>query len=270
MPQHHIVALGSSFAAGPGIAPIIDRTAWRSGNNYAHLLAKKLDARLTDVTSSGATLLNILDQPQKHMLSSSPPQLEGLPPDATIVMLTAGGNDMGYIGGMVMDAVKASLHSVPILGELFPPDQHEQEEHLNVDQVVDRFVKVIDGIRSRAAQATIYLVEYLTVLGPDAKPGAENPLTQEQIRHHRNMAQSLAQAYQATATLRPEVKLVKMVERSQDHGVGSANPWMCGFTTSMLLGGVMSQGGWVYHPNSQGHEVMAEALYEQITADAAR
>ena len=60
----HIAALGSSFAAGPAIEPIVDTTARRSSNNYAHLTAAALDAKLTDLTSSGATLLNVLSQPQ--------------------------------------------------------------------------------------------------------------------------------------------------------------------------------------------------------------
>lgn len=36
----HIVALGSSFAAGPGLKPIANAAAKRSSVNYAHLLAR--------------------------------------------------------------------------------------------------------------------------------------------------------------------------------------------------------------------------------------
>lgn len=61
----HITALGSSFAAGPGIPPQINRMAGRSSNNYAHLLAARLGADPTDLTVSGATLNNILLEPQQ-------------------------------------------------------------------------------------------------------------------------------------------------------------------------------------------------------------
>src|SRR6185437_2428964 len=37
----HYAALGSSFAAGPGISPIIDQPAIRSGRNYPHVLAER-------------------------------------------------------------------------------------------------------------------------------------------------------------------------------------------------------------------------------------
>jgi hypothetical protein len=33
---HLIAALGSSFAAGPGIEPVADAAAMRSQKNYAH------------------------------------------------------------------------------------------------------------------------------------------------------------------------------------------------------------------------------------------
>ncbi len=52
----HLTSLGSSFAAGPGITPKINRSAGRSGANYAALLAAKLHATHTDQTVSGATL----------------------------------------------------------------------------------------------------------------------------------------------------------------------------------------------------------------------
>ncbi len=48
------VAMGSSFAAGPGLpgrAPGSPRRAGRSTSNYAHLVARSLRLDLHDVTS---------------------------------------------------------------------------------------------------------------------------------------------------------------------------------------------------------------------------
>jgi hypothetical protein len=47
------VALGSSFAAGPGIAPVVQKAALRSGRNYPHQVAERLSLRLVDVTCTG-------------------------------------------------------------------------------------------------------------------------------------------------------------------------------------------------------------------------
>jgi hypothetical protein len=57
------VAMGSSFAAGPGIAPRASaspRRAGRSSGNYAHLVARALGLDLRDMTYSGATTNDIL------------------------------------------------------------------------------------------------------------------------------------------------------------------------------------------------------------------
>jgi lysophospholipase L1-like esterase len=84
-----IAALGSSYAAGPGIPPVVNRAAMRSGRNYPHLLADALGAQLTDLTVSGATTSTILDTSQRV-----PPQLTQLPADADLVLITAAGNDL--------------------------------------------------------------------------------------------------------------------------------------------------------------------------------
>ena len=94
-----IAAMGSSFAAGPGIEPISDPTAVRSERNYPHQLAERLGARLVDLTVSGATTANILDTAQQ-MVSGHvyPPQIDGVPADADVVTITAGGNDLQFAG----------------------------------------------------------------------------------------------------------------------------------------------------------------------------
>ena len=90
-----VAALGSSFAAGPGIEPVADTGAMRSGANNAHLLATTLGADLTDLTVSGATTANILDEPQLSRTGVRyPPQVSGLPAEADLVTVTAGGNDL--------------------------------------------------------------------------------------------------------------------------------------------------------------------------------
>ena len=98
-----IASLGSSFAAGPGIPPQIQPLhAGRSGRNYPHLLAQQLDAELTDLTVSGSTLLDITVNQRIDPLTGGffPTQLSNLPEDADIITITAGGNDINYIGAL--------------------------------------------------------------------------------------------------------------------------------------------------------------------------
>jgi len=105
----HITALGSSFAAGVSIPPQSGpKAAFRSEKNYAHLLAQKLDAKLTDLTISGATLKTIGEDPQTAIGETFAPQIEGLGEDVDVVTITAGGNDLGYIGDLCLDSLSVA------------------------------------------------------------------------------------------------------------------------------------------------------------------
>jgi hypothetical protein len=71
------VALGSSFAAGPRIATRAQaspRTAWRS-TLTPHLLARRLNLNLVDVTYCGATTAELLEGQQP----GQPAQVEAVP-----------------------------------------------------------------------------------------------------------------------------------------------------------------------------------------------
>ena len=106
----HIVALGSSFAAGPGIHLQALKSAGRSKQNYAHLLAKRLGARLTYLSVSGTTLMNILLEPQVLFRNHFEPQLAAFPSNVDIVTITGGGNDLNYIGAITTATLQSFLH----------------------------------------------------------------------------------------------------------------------------------------------------------------
>lgn len=256
MARMRIVALGSSFAAGPGIEPIENKAAGRSLNNYAHQLAKKLNADLIDVSVSGATLLNILNEKQGTVWESFEPQVNSIPPDADIVTLTAGGNDIGYIQGLMYDSFMAYLGPAKYLfsSEPAPPK-------LNLDQLTDRFLTVLDKIHAISPKAKVYLVEYLTIIGSETQPGKDTPLNAEQIQHHDGIAKLLAQAYVNAAQARSWVVHVPVADESTNHALGSEVSWMNGFTIPMLWSGAAP-----YHPNLAGHTAIARMLYQRVSS----
>jgi hypothetical protein len=202
MTQIRIAALGSSFAAGPNIDPIADKAARRSGNNYAHQLASKLNADLADLTVSGATLHNVLDEPQlTSAWSTVPPQLEGLPPDADIVTLTVGGNDVGYPLGMIVDLL-LSYFAVPLRWASNRFLGHPSTG-ISLEQLIQRLLDV-DAIHGKAPQARIYLVQYLSVFGEQSRPGPVLPLTSEQLGHYWKQGVLLDRTYEAAVEARSE------------------------------------------------------------------
>lgn len=252
----NIAALGSSFAAGPSIQPIVNEAAGRSGRNYAHLLAAKLHANLTDLTVSGATLLNVLSEKQEAGIQTFDPQLDYLPSNTDIVTLTCGGNDIGYIGSLMNQSLISHVGTDPWLmasgAKATPP--------LDAPELKRRLVAIIDKTRLIAPNSRLFLVQYLSVIGNDTKPRYDVALSPEHVRHFDNVARMLAQAYVDSGQERPScVEVVPVAEVSRDHGLGSAIPWVRGFAPEMLLHGPAP-----FHPNAAGHAAVAEMVYRQI------
>ena len=109
------VALGSSMAAGPGITPRVPgspRAAGRSARNYPHLVARTLGLDLVDVTYSGATTAHVLSEAQR----GAPPQIDALDGTETLVTVTIGGNDAGYVPMLFAAGLPRVLRSAPLLG----------------------------------------------------------------------------------------------------------------------------------------------------------
>lgn len=258
----HIASLGSSFASGPSIPPQTNPTARRSALNYASLLSRRLGAKHTDLSASGATLLNVLNEPQECLLGTLPPQLEGLPADADIVTLTAGGNDLGYSAGMIGEAARVVVRDEGVLGVVLGGLGLSADGNgggvagaVGGEEVEERFVHVIDAVRAKAPGARVFLVEYLAVFGEETGVGEMQPLGGERVDAYRALAEVLKRAYAGAARRREGVVVVPVAEVSESHAVGSREPWVVGFMEGMLL-----SGGAPYHPNAAGHEAVAEVL----------
>ncbi len=110
------VALGSSMAAGPGIRPRAagaPRWSGRSARNYAHLIARRYQHDLVDVTFSGATTAHVLTERQR----GAPPQIAALDGTESLVTVTIGGNDVGYVPLLMAASLPRSLRHLPLLGD---------------------------------------------------------------------------------------------------------------------------------------------------------
>lgn len=255
MTKLHIAALGSSFAAGPSIEPIENKAAGRSTRNYAHQLAEALDAQLTDLSVSGATLLNVLHDKQTMGGQTFDAQLDHLPADADIVTLTCGGNDLNYIGGLVYDSLMSYLGPL----KRVVPGQ-TKDPPIQLDELRNRFLAVLDKIHDIAPKAKVYLVEYLTIIGNDTRPWLDIALTAEQMKHYADVAVMLSTAYNDAAKSRSFAEIIPVARSSNEHALGSRVPWVEGFNLSMLMRGVAP-----YHPNLAGHTAIAEMLRERVS-----
>ncbi|MFI6980506.1 SGNH/GDSL hydrolase family protein [Embleya sp. NPDC050154] len=164
------VALGDSMASGPLIPDITGPLACgRSTNNYAHVLAARLNvAELRDVTCSGADS-NDMTSPQHLSLGGidmgeAPPQFDALSADTTLVTLTIGGNDVGLVG-VAQGCATLNPFATPCKDKWTAGgvDQIAQR----IDAFAPKLGAVLAGIHQRAPQARIVVTGY----GLYIKPG---------------------------------------------------------------------------------------------------
>ncbi|KAI1368617.1 SGNH hydrolase-type esterase domain-containing protein [Xylaria arbuscula] len=256
-----IASLGSSFAAGPTILPEADRSAGRSGANYAHLVAERVGASLTDLSVCGATLLHLLDTPQYAGGRRFAPQIEDLPADSDVVLVLGGGNDIGYIGGIFQDTLNNSLLGSLLLYLRGTDPEHEAaaQLQLDVDGLAQRYGTVLDAIHSKAPRAHVLVVEYQAVLGPDTRPGEDVVFDADRIAHHREVAGRLLEATHMAILGREEwCSAVGVAGQSETHAVGAEEPWINGFTWKLF-----HEGG-AYHPKREGMYAIADMVQDKM------
>ncbi|MGZ8801159.1 MAG: SGNH/GDSL hydrolase family protein [Mycobacterium sp.] len=250
MSAKRYVALGSSMAAGPGIRPRVPgspRAAGRSARNYPHLVAAALGLDLVDVTYSGATTAHVLHESQR----SAPPQVDALDGTETLVTVTIGGNDAGYVPMLFAAGLPRPSRSVPVLGaklrELLDPSARDRA----LVAVGESLVQVGRTLRRCAPQATILFVDYLTLLPPSGTPAP--PLRDTDAALGRRIAATLERlTAQAAATTGCGV--VRAAQTSRDHHAWSAQPWTTRF------GWPVPRRPAPLHPNAEGMRAVADMV----------
>jgi lysophospholipase L1-like esterase len=258
----HIVNLGSSFAAGPGISPQVEPSAGRSGANYAHIVAGRLGAKLTDLSVAGATLLNLLHEPQVILRRTFPPQIGEMPEGgADVILMLGGGNDIGYIGGLVEDNFNAYFVLRVIFRVLlwFSGRSGITAPALSADKLAERLGSTLNAIHAKAPEAQVVVVEYLTLLGSDLDPGRDLPFDAGLLENHRARAEQLRVAtVKAVQNREPWCVRVPVTEASVGHGLGSREPWVCGFGWRDVVG------VRTYHPNALGMIAVADLITQKL------
>jgi len=245
------VALGSSFASGPGIAPRVrsaPRLAGRSHNNYPHLVASRAGLRLTDVTSSGATSDHILRESQY----GQPPQLHAVGTDTDLVTLTIGGNDIGLTQYRLARRLPLPLRLLPPIARL--GDETGVNHRLHT--IEQRLIEVLEAIADRAPRARVLVVNYLSILGHSSP--ADTPVN----RNFRHFSESLA-AHTASATTRAGAGLIDARTHSLDHPAGSPSAWT--IDTYVPLPG-HRRPAFPCHPTPAGMAAVADLIVAHLAA----
>lgn len=255
-PGEKYVAMGSSFAAGPGLGKQAEGSplnCGRSQNNYAHLLAERHRLNLVDVSCSGATTLDILYRREFNQ----PPQIEAVDAATRLVTITIGGNDVSYMANVIASSC---------LSRGGAPARCRPTANADVDRVFTeleaRMTAVVDATRGRAPNATIVLVDYFTIVPERGGCPTLMPLSEAQLRGAAGVAKRLAEITARVAEQR-HVWLVKLSGASAAHNVCARDPWIQGFEPRNDWPGFRTP---PYHPNIAGMTGAADVIDRTLFA----
>ncbi len=238
------VAMGSSFASGPGVMHSAEGSpprCGRSNDNYAHQLARQRQFLLADVTCGGATTRFLLG-PWEEL----PAQLDAVSADTRLVTITIGGNDLGYMSGLF----RASCAQPPCPAIAAPSEQAYADLAARMDQIVA-------AIRTRAPETRIVFVDYPHVL-PMQGVCAATPMTEADANAAREIARRLI-AITADVATRNNTDLLQASRLSEGHDAcAAAEAWMNGSTNPTPIDGV------AYHLKLVGMTAIADALHAML------
>jgi len=241
------VALGSSFAAGLGLgsrvpgSPIVCQ---RSVNGYPQQLARMTGRSLTDMSCSGSTVSHVLRGGQVFL----GPQIEALGPRTRLVTLTAGGNDIGYVGDITAMAYQQRGGLAGFLVERFWNGAKPAAER-NFDSLKADLIATLIEIRRRAPNARIFLVTYPVIIPADGTC-SQLGIGEDDAELMRQVGFSLAESTRAAAE-EAGVILIDMDQVSAGHHACAPNAW---------VNGIAPEQGSPFHPNLAGSRATAEQI----------
>lgn len=249
-PGARYVAMGSSFAAGAGIAPTKPGTPARCARtdaNYASLLATRLGLSLDDQTCGGATTAHVLG-PWNEL----PPQIAAVNAETRLVTVTIGGNDVNYARNLVAASCAATGGTMVMLGQTIPcfaPQAPTEADYARLEQNLGEIAR---EVARRAPHARMVFVQYVKLV-PD-RLCAETPSSPEAAAANREIGRRLAETTARAA--RANGALVLPVDRlSRRHTACDAQSWSRG-----MPAGYDGKAGGPWHPTLAGHAAIADAL----------
>ena len=256
------VAMGSSYAAGPGVtraADARDPRCSRSIDNYPHQVARALELDLVDVSCSGATTGHVLEG-----WNELPPQVDAVTPETALVTVTIGGNDLDYVGRLfagscgeepVADAVRVACVGMRARQTGSPPPSVPDEAAWTATEA--GLAGIAAEVRRRAPRARLIFVEYLSAV-PSGAPCAAVPLSPTAATVARETVDRLARVTETVAR-RAGAEILPITELSRDHNACGAEPWITGFVPATTGGTFVP-----YHPNLAGMSAIATSLIARL------
>jgi lysophospholipase L1-like esterase len=247
-PGDKYVALGSSFASGPMIPPVADASCLRSASNYPSLVAAKLKLSLTDVSCGAATTDDILTTPQ----GAHPPQINALTPDAKLVTVTIGGNDVDYTVSNLVCAHDGAA-GTSCLGN----GVDQQSNAAKMAALPAKMAATLQAIKAKAPKARVLVLPYLRVMPASATPcPPEVPMGATELKYLVDYGDQLHSIIKKAAAAAKVDFVDSYPPKGHDACAAAAQRW--------VEGEVPSPTAFPFHPNALGMKMQADMILKRL------
>ena len=250
-----MVALGDSYTAGallPSNLTASPLGCLRSTRAYPERVAAALGASLTDVACASAGVTDMTAAQQTN-LGTNAPQLNALAPDDSLVMLTLGGDDLGFMN--VLDKCMELSFTDP-----WGSPCQAYYTRGGTDQLAaavraegPRMAAVLAAIAARAPQARIVLVGYPDLFPLSGGCWPAVPITNGDVAYLRGIELQLNAVLAADAQA-ADATFVNTFTPTIGHD-------FCQPERVRDVEGLLP-GSWVlpFHPNARGQQAIAAAV----------
>ena len=250
-----VVALGDSYTAGE-LLPL-DLSARplgcaRSPQAYPELVARALDTTLVNAACEGAGVQDITGA-QVTNVGTNAPQLNALAPGDALVVLTLGGDDLGFWSTLdtCMELSVTDLFGAPCERHFTSGGTDQLAARVTAE--APRITAVLADIRARAPQARIVVVGYPDLFPQSGGCWPAVPITSGDI------------AYLRSIELRLNAMLAADAAAAGDTFVNTYTPTIghdfCqGASVKDVEGLVPTSLTYPFHPNARGQAAMAAAV----------
>jgi lysophospholipase L1-like esterase len=219
------VALGDSYASGAGAGSYLGGSCRRSSNAYPALRGKNFPS-FKFVACSGATTKSLKSQ------------FRALSPATTLVTITVGGNDLGFVDVMTTCTLNGDRACEKRVGKA---------RDFTRDQLPARLDATYARIKAAAPGAQLVVLGYPRLFTPDDRCRTLS----KRKRKALNVAADELSGVIAAAAERAGARYVDVREAFAEHGVCSGEPW---------INALVRPTNDSYHPNKAGQAAYFQAL----------
>jgi lysophospholipase L1-like esterase len=254
-----VVALGDSYTAG-GLLPLSKLAqpsgCLRSAKAYPVLVAQALGAPLTNVACTSAGVKE-MTAAQKTYRGTNPAQLTALAPDDRVVLLTLGGDDLGFLN-VLRECMKLSFTrpwGSPCQAHYTTGGTDQLTAAASAE--APKIARVLTAIAARAPQARIVVVGYPDMFPQSGGCWPAVPITSGDVAYLRGI-EVRANAMLAAVAQTAGATFVNTYTPTTGHDF--CQPESVRDIEGLLPGSLALP----FHPNTRGQQAIANAVLKAL------